>query len=214
MNTQIGRMNIEEIAMQHIRELKQSAEPNLNGGEVFVDELCSKLRAITKGYQQKFKTQDQEVKFKRQFMLALAESGLTNDDAVKPGLHYYRNNSEWMPTPAEFIDACQNATVSGFPEPHRAFIEYCMHFNNPRHKWSHAAVRLAAISSGQSFDIQRLPEDQSFPIYNRAYEILKRRVILGEELEVPISKALPKEVQVVVSREESKKKMKEILASY
>jgi hypothetical protein len=214
MNTQIGRMDIEGIALQQITESKQRAEQNLNGGEAFVDELCSKLRAITKGYQQKFKTQDQEVKFKRQFMLALAESGLTNEDSIKPGLHYYRTNSEWMPTPAEFVDACQNATVSGFPAPHRAFIEYCTHYSNPKHKWSHTVVRLAAIDSGQSYDIQRLPEDQSFPIYNRAYEILKRRAISGEELEAPILKALPEEVQVVVSREESKKKMKALLASY
>lgn len=206
----VKTMDISSVVQSELQRNSQQSY-GANGGEAFVDSICARLRATTKGYAQKFKTAQLEVDYKRQLMLALAESGLTTEEAIKSGLNFYRTHDEWMPTPAQFVDACKNGVIGGFPDAERAFVEYCMNYARPRHKWSHAAVRLAAIESGQSYDIQRLPKDKAFPIYERAYEIIKRRAIAGEVLENPIPKALPEEVHILPSVEERKEKLKEIL---
>lgn len=213
----IKSMNLEQVAAQQINANANAGHFNPVGGstagERLVDAICDRLKVITKGYHQKFNTVDLERDYKRQLLMALAETGLTTDSDVKPGLGHYRLTDSWVPTPAEFIAACQSSSLAAYPDAEAAFVEYCMNHSNPRHKWSHAVVRMAAIESGQSYDIQRLPKDKSLPIYERAYQVLIRRAIAGEEITAPIPRGLPQEVGVVVSREESCKKMKDLIAS-
>lgn len=159
----------------------------------FVDRVCAKLRAITKGYSKKLGSAAGEMEFKRQLALALAENDLTTDEAIEPALNYYRGKDEWMPTPAQFVGACKVRHVEGCPTAKQAYLEYVLNYAKPSHKWSHEIVCATVRISKQGYEIKSLPEEKAFLIYERAYQILMDRILKGEPIDAPIPKALPTE---------------------
>ena len=60
------------------------------------------------------------------------------------------------------------------------------------HRWSHPAVFAAAQAAGL-FELRTLPESKSRPLFERAYEIVVRRVLAGEQFDTPIPKGLEKQ---------------------
>ena len=59
------------------------------------------------------------------------------------------------------------------------------------HRWSHPAVFAAAQAAGH-FELRTLPESKSRPLFERAYEIVTRRVLAGEQFDAPVPRALEK----------------------
>jgi hypothetical protein len=59
------------------------------------------------------------------------------------------------------------------------------------HRWSHPAVYAAAQAVGL-FEMRTLPESKSRPLFERAYEIVTRRALAGEQFDAPVPKALEK----------------------
>jgi len=115
-----------------------------------------------------------------------------------PSLHALR--SFCCPQPAEL----------GLPETYAAYIEACR-APSPKaaHHWTHPIVYRAGAASDWFF-LANSPESQAFPVFKRNYELLLERVLNGEELNVPLPKALPAEVQRPLSQEERKARMKKL----
>lgn len=81
--------------------------------------------------------------------------------------------------------------------------------------WSHPAVYHAAISTG-TYEMQNLSEDKLWPLFKYNYELIVDRVVNGEEITLPIKKAIPSKIDTPKSEEqlnEFKKKSIEALES-
>ncbi|MGB0945096.1 MAG: replication protein P [Marinomonas sp.] len=196
MNNNKGMINVSQIVNQ-VAQQARDGEFVPNSGvytaQEFVDRVCAKLRAITKGYLKKLASAEGEKEYKRQLALALAENGLTDDESIEPALNYYRSHDEWLPTPAEFVKKCLIRHVEGCPPAIDAYLEYVQNYGKKKHAWSHEIVLAAAIQSKQGGDIRCLPEAKAFPIYERSYQILMDRVLKGEDMNIPVPIALPEE---------------------
>lgn len=196
MNNNNGMINVSSIVHQVAQQAREGDFKPHSGvytAQEFVDRVCAKLRAITKGYSKKLGSAAGEMEFKRQLALALAENDLTTDESIEPALNYYRGKDEWMPTPAQFVGACKSRHAEGCPPAKQAYLEYVLNFAKPNHKWSHEIVRATVRISKQGYEIKSLPEEKAFLIYERAYQILMDRILKGEPLDAPIPKALPTE---------------------
>lgn len=199
-NESKGMINVSQMVHQVAQQARDGVYEDRSTScapEDFINSICAKLRAITKGYRQKMVDAGGEVVYKRQLMLALAENELTTDALIEPALNYYRNvqndKEGWCPTPAQFVGACKTRHVDGCPTAKQAYLEYVQNYAKSNHQWSHEIVRAAVRLSKQGYEIKSLPEEKAFLIYERAYQILMDRIIKGEPLDVPIPKALPTE---------------------
>ncbi len=96
----------------------------------------------------------------------------------------------WPPTLPEFRALCTPmAEDLGLPTPDAAYREAAL--ADKDHRWSHPVVYAAAQATGL-FELRTLPESKSRPLFERAYEIVTRRVLAGEQFDVPIPQALAK----------------------
>ena len=196
MNNNNGMINVSSIVHQVERQARDGdfqPHSGVYAAQEFVDSVCAKLRAITKGYKQKMGSSFGEVEYKRQLAVALAENELTTDNLIEPALNFFRSNDEWMPTPAQFVALCKTRHAEGCPTAKQAYLEYVQNYAKSNHAWSHEIVRATVRLSKQGYEIKSLPEEKAFMIYERAYQILMDRIIKGEPLDVPIPKALPTE---------------------
>tara|TARA_R110000824_G_scaffold284825_2_gene473045 strand:- start:1015 stop:1677 length:663 start_codon:yes stop_codon:yes gene_type:complete len=196
MNNNNGMINVADMVRQVAQSARDGVYEEHSGvytAEEFVNRVMAKLRAITKGYTKKLGSAAGEVEYKRQLALALAENDLVTDEAIEPALNYYRGRDEWFPTPAQFIGACLMRQVEGCPPARTAYMEYCLNVGKKNYKWSHPIVRDTVRLSGRGYDIKSLPEEKAFPLYEQAYQILMDRLRKGEEIDVPIQRALPAE---------------------
>lgn len=120
-------------------------------------------------------------------------------------------NETFLPSLAKFKEYCDKAlNLYGLPDAHRAYMEAC---RAPQPKksydWSHPAVYYAGLATDWFF-MANTVENKVFPVFKHNYELLCERVIKGEELTVPILKALPKEVGVTMSVKDNKKMLKSL----
>jgi hypothetical protein len=119
-------------------------------------------------------------------------------------------------TTAEFRRLCKpKPSDFGLPDAATAMREACSApFPKDRHAWSHPAVYLAACAVGW-YDMQNRTERELLPIFEAAYEVLVRRVVSGEQLDVPVPKAIPAEIPQYLSKNENLARcaaLKELLA--
>ena len=98
----------------------------------------------------------------------------------------------WPPTLPEFRTLCTpTAKDLRLPPLDAAYREAARADRD--HRWSHPAVYVAAQVTGL-FELRTLPESKSRPLFDRAYEIVVRRVLAGEQFDTPIPKGLEKQV--------------------
>jgi hypothetical protein len=118
-------------------------------------------------------------------------------------------HENFLPTVAKFREHCDHAfELFGLPDAHRAYMEACRAPQPKKsYKWSHAAVYYAGLASDWFF-LANTVENKAFPVFKHNYELLCERVIKGEELNVPIMKALPEEVGVTMSVKDNKNMLK------
>lgn len=121
------------------------------------------------------------------------KQGLVNITAamIRHGLSRCVKRVEgWPPTLPEFRALCTlSAEDLGLPNPGAAYHEAAM--ADRGHSWSHPAVHVAAQAVGL-FKLRTLPEAKSWPLFERAYEIVVRRVLAGEQFAAPVPQALEK----------------------
>ena len=88
----------------------------------------------------------------------------------------------WLPNVHEIISRCNLAENLGVPDSWQAYLEACRAPSPKKaQQWSHAIVYLAGKASDWFF-LANSVEEVAFPVFERNYQILLRRLRNGEEL--------------------------------
>jgi hypothetical protein len=117
--------------------------------------------------------------------------------------------SEYLPTLHTIRKFCDlRPETLGLPDAYQAYLQACR-APSPKAEqvWSHPAVYWAGNASDWFF-LASNTEAKAFPVFKRNYEILCERVLHGEQLDVPVPKALPETINPPLSNEERKQRMK------
>jgi len=119
--------------------------------------------------------------------------------------------SEFLPTVRgilKFIETEYDAL--GLPDARSAYMEACR-APSPKSDftWSHPAVYYAGRDSDWFF-LANSTERQAFPVFERNYRILCERLLRGEQVDMPVQKALPAEVHHPLSKEEQLDHLKKL----
>ena len=129
--------------------------------------------------------------------------------------HRAIRESEYLPTIRGLLKYCDDELdTHGLPDPRNAYIEACMaRPPQDRANWSHPAVYFAGKASGWFF-LANNPEQQTWPVFERNYQLLCRRVRAGEELSLPVPPALADQRQPEpLSSEEQQQRLEAIKRS-
>ena len=118
----------------------------------------------------------------------------------------------WLPNVHEVLARCDVAEILGLPTAHAAYVEACR-APSPKKEfnWSHPAVYFAGRATDWFF-IANEPEEKVFPVFKRNYDLLLNRIQNGEDLEIDLPRALPKETTTPLSRDEQKDRLKNLMA--
>jgi len=117
-------------------------------------------------------------------------------------------NSEFLPTLHTMIHHCESESSEGLPDAHSAYIQACR-APSPKAsaKWQHPAVYYAGRDSDWFF-LSRNTENIAFPVFQRHYKQYVERVIGGEVLSPPATPLLPETIEVPLSSEENRARLK------
>ncbi len=130
---------------------------------------------------------------------------------LRAGVRRAIKNSEYLPslhTLREFCDPEPHEL--GLPDARAAYIEACRAPSPKRDAhWSHPIVYRAGHESDWFF-LANTPESVAFPVFKRNYELLIERLLNGEQLDVPLPKALPEEIHTPLPRDENKRRLKQL----
>lgn len=126
-----------------------------------------------------------------------------SDGEVMNGVRLARDFDGFFNLPA-FRELCKTSPqVDGIPPVEAAYEEACLARSPKAHqRWSHPIVYRAGVLTGWA-DLHALPRDMALPRYKRNYEILKRRVAAGEDINIEIPEAIPASVSRVLPREQA-----------
>jgi hypothetical protein len=94
---------------------------------------------------------------------------------------------------------------------HAAYVEACRAPSPKKeYNWSHPAVYFAGRATDWFF-IANEPEEKTFPVFKRNYDLLLQRVQAGEKLEIDLPPALTNGVETPLSRDEQKARLKGLM---
>jgi hypothetical protein len=127
---------------------------------------------------------------------------------IKAAAERVVKHENFLPTVAKFREHCDHAfELFGLPDAHSAYMEACR-APQPKseYRWSHVAVYYAGLASDWFFMANSI-ESKALPVFKRNYAILCERVIRGEDLKMPVRKALPAELSAPLSATQNKKKL-------
>lgn len=130
-------------------------------------------------------------------------------ERIAAGTRRAVRESEFLPSLSGIRKYCEpSADELGIPDPHRAYLEACT-APTPKleYTWSHPIVYLAGTASDWFF-LASSSEAKAFPVFKRNYDILLERLLNGEQLQLPVPKALPATVSAPLSNEENREKMR------
>ena len=119
-------------------------------------------------------------------------------------------DNTFLPTPHSIREYCDAAITAGIPDAKTAYIEACLS-SEPRQnvQWSHPIVYFAGKTTDWFF-MGSQPEAQVFPVFERNYLLLLERVKRGEQLSLPMAKALTKKKTEPLEPEVQKEKLKNL----
>lgn len=111
----------------------------------------------------------------------------------------------FLPTVHGIREHCDAAATAGLPDCKAAYIEACT-AKPSEHQWSHPIVYYAGKATDWFF-LKGHIESQTYPVFERNYEILKERIRRGEILEMPVVKAIEKQRVKPLESEEQKSRL-------
>lgn len=153
------------------------------------------------------------------------DSGITRIEQIEFGMKKCRLESPInTPTLAQFLKWCiPSPEELGLPNVENAYDEACRNNSrfNTEKKWTHQAV-YHAWSMCNSYELANLPKKNTFPVFERNYDITLKMIMKGEPLrEIPIAithdsesepkKKIAKDFEHCDSREKAMQKIRRIL---
>lgn len=218
---------IQELSENVIEQINDPQKPNSEQPKVdsamqsavvtVVNQLLRRLMAIKPAWTKNLRTANDVANWKREWTLAFAENKIYTHSQIDRALTKARLDiSPWMPSTGTFIEWCKPDKQSyGLPDERAAYLEACSHGRfASEHDWSHEAVYAAGQATG-FFELSNRPETETYPLFKRNYDIVCRRVMNGESLDVTIPKALPTSATTQpTSCESAKAKIADIRAKF
>jgi len=130
---------------------------------------------------------------------------------LRAGVRRLIKSHEYLPSLHKLREFCDPQPEElGLPDAHSAYIEACRAASPKREQqWSHPAVYRAGVESDWFF-LANNPESVALPVFKRNYELLIERLLNGENLDVPLPKALPEEISRPLERSEQKKRLQQL----
>lgn len=178
------------------RKERQPDLDQLRAAASVINHLFSELQSCFPAWRQTFTSKADIDAAKRVWARGLVEAGIHSEQQLQWGLRKARQaESPFWPSLGQFVKWCQPDPASyGLPNSRQAYLEACRNAHRlsemTNEEWSHAAVYVALKNTG-TFDIRNRKEAETWPIFERNYEIAVRRALAGEDLNVEIPKALP-----------------------
>ncbi|KWW44222.1 replication protein P [Vibrio cholerae] len=158
--------------------------------------LFAELQSCFPAWKATFPSKSDVDAAKRTWTKGLLEAGIITEQQLQCGLRKARQaESPFWPSLGQFVKWCQPDPADyGLPSVRQAYMEACRNSHRlsemTNEEWSHAAVYVALKNTG-TFDIRNRKEAETWPIFERNYEIAVRRALAGEDLNAEIPKALP-----------------------
>ena len=130
---------------------------------------------------------------------------------IREGTRRIIRESTFLPNLHSIREYCQPPLAAlGLPEPYAAYVEACRAASpKAEQNWSHPAVYLAGKASDWFF-LASNSESVARPVFERNYAILCARVSAGEQLDMPVHKAIPETLNSPLSPEEKQRRMAEL----
>lgn len=152
--------------------------------------IFKEIKTICVSHRYVWATQEDYINAKRSWYRAFNLAGLTSMTLIERGLDKLRlrcgKEASFVPTSGQFIEMCKiTPEEMGIPSLEEAYREAATQVHS---SWSHPIVYHAWNNSG-SFEMRVLPRSQNFPIFERNYQILLKKMLNGEDLPV-IPKAI------------------------
>jgi hypothetical protein len=119
--------------------------------------------------------------------------------------------SEYLPTIHSVRNYCDlHPEELGLPDPYNAYLEACRAASpKSEQRWSHPAVYFAGRASDWFF-LASSSEQKALPVFKRNYALLCERIISGEQLSMPLPKALPEKVERVLSNDQRRQRLQKM----
>lgn len=156
--------------------------------EELVNLLFKSLCRIFPAFRSAWPTQQDYEGAKREWFKAFNSAGLTNIDSIKIGLEKFRIlRTPFVPSPGQFIALCK-PDRNDLPSLDDAYKESCKNSHpSSDKKWSHQVVYHAYRMTDQ-FVLSNFPRNQSFPIFERNYDLALGMYEDGKPLkEIPLA---------------------------
>lgn len=198
--------------MEYISNLINTASLSVNREErkydatldPHVTEVVSKLfvffYGICRGFDKQYKDPKRLNIEKTQWIMAFMDMGLNTLGKIQLGVKKCRLESPInTPTLGQFLKWCiPTPEELGIPDIQEAYAEACKN-SSPYISdkvWSHEAVH-HAWSLCNSYDLSNLPKKNTFPIFERNYDITLKMIMQGEPLKsIPIALIHDKEASL------------------
>jgi hypothetical protein len=132
---------------------------------------------------------------KIEWLKTMAVQGVVSQEQVQYGLMRARRevgDRQFWPSPLQFCRWCKPEPEDfNVPAVRDAYREAVNHYRRgARHAWSHPIV-LVTIQAVGVWQFKNMSDKELFSQFSYNYEILVRRVMAGQPLDVPAPKALP-----------------------
>jgi hypothetical protein len=195
---------------QQVQE-KSSAQPAARkAGRDHVDVINQVFAELALAYHNQFHKaygQDGALALAKKYWLGVL--GEYAPEVILAAVRQVVRTSEFLPSLAGIVNACENAhALFGLPTAQAAYVEACCAAEpKAAQRWSHPAVFLAGELTGW-FALASETQSQVFPLFDYNYSQFCHRVIAGEKLDIPVSRALPEKVAAPLSAEENLARLK------
>lgn len=159
------------------------------------NELFIQLQAAFPASMATIREQSQLNEFRKQWMLAFLENGITTMDQVNAGMrHARKQDSPFIPSPGKFIAWCKDSkTILGLDiddvmtEFHRYAREKGMHSGGPeRFPWRHKALYWIICDTRRQMYQRQLSEAEVEKFAAKKLDEWARKVSAGEQIPDPV----------------------------
>lgn len=160
------------------------------------NELFIQLQAAFPASMATIRDQNQLNEFRKQWMLAFLENGITTMDQVNAGMrHARKQDSPFIPSPGKFVAWCKDSkTVLGLDiddvmtEFHRYAKERGMHAGGPeRFPWRHKALYWIVCDTRRQMYQRQLSEAEVEKFAAKKLDEWARKVSAGEQIPDPVA---------------------------
>ena len=180
--------NSQAVVAAGSMEQVQTFNEKINTAYDLIDMVFAEIKGCKPASHLTFKDPDAETVAKRQWVLALVESGINTLDYINRGLTMARQDkSPYFPSIGQFIDWCKNMNIAdNLPTVNEAYLEAAQKSHNPyKLEFSHDIVFLAGKLTGWRYLLENTQKD-ALPVFKRNYDVLMRKLANNEPLVVDL----------------------------